>query len=161
MKYFSMASLFIAGAMMFSCSNENDIPDTPQQPEKPAGNMVTLTTTISWADDSTQTRALTEGGVKTFAPNEKIAVVFETLGGYSRVDVILSEDDITNGGKTATIVNCNYCVNIRAKASSSSKKLGTADKGSTWTIKGRSGNWIIVDYKGETAYIYKKYVKVS
>ena len=103
MKYLSMASLFIAGAMMFSCSNENDIPDTPQQPEKPAGNMVTLTTTISWADDSTQTRALTEGGVKTFAPNEKVAVVFETLGGYSKVDVTLSEGDITNGGKTATI----------------------------------------------------------
>lgn len=103
MKYFSMASLFIAGALMISCSNENDIPDIPQQPEKPTGNMVTLTTTISWADDSTQTRALTEGGVKTFAPNEKVAVVFETLGGHSKVDVTLSEGDITNGGKTATI----------------------------------------------------------
>ena len=33
MKYFSMASLFIAGALMFSCSNENDIPDTDGQPE--------------------------------------------------------------------------------------------------------------------------------
>lgn len=103
MKYLSMASLFIAGALMISCSNENDIPDIPQQPEKPTGNMVTLTTTISWDEDTTQTRALTEGGVKTFAPNEKIAVVFETLGGYSRFDVILSEGDITNGGKTATI----------------------------------------------------------
>ncbi len=103
MKYLSMASLFIAGALLISCSNENDIPDIPQQPEKPAGNMVTLTTTISWDEDTTQTRALTEGGVKTFAPNEKIAVVFETLGGYSRFDVILSEGDITNGGKTATI----------------------------------------------------------
>ena len=83
-----------------------------------------------------------------------VAWVYSQYVSYTKPD-----EDIT--GKTATIVNCNTCVNVRAKASSSSKKLGTADKGSTWTIKGRSGNWIIVDYKGETAYIYKKYVKVS
>ena len=64
-------------------------------------------------------------------------------------------------GKTATIVNCNLCVNVRAKASSSSKKLGTADKGTTWTIEGRKGNWIQIDYDGESGFVYKKYVKIS
>ncbi len=64
-------------------------------------------------------------------------------------------------GKTATIVNCNVCVNVRAKASSHSKKLGTADLGSTWTVLGLSGNWVKVDYDGEPAFIYKKYVQIG
>ena len=68
-------------------------------------------------------------------------------------------DDVT--GKTATIVNCKYCVNVRAKASSASKKLGTADKGSTWTVKGLSGNWVKIDFYGVNAYVYKRYVKIG
>lgn len=69
------------------------------------------------------------------------------------------DEDIV--GKTATIVNCKAWVNIRAKASSNSKKLGTANKGSTWTVQGRSGNWIQVDYSGTSAFIYKRYVKIG
>ena len=69
------------------------------------------------------------------------------------------DEDIS--GKNATIVNCNVCVNVRSKASSSSKKLGTADKGATYTALGRKGNWIKVDYDGEDGYIYKKYVKIG
>ena len=64
-------------------------------------------------------------------------------------------------GKTITIVNCKECVNVRAKASSNSDRLGTADKGATYTALGRKGNWIKVDYDGQDGYIYKKYVKVG
>ena len=64
-------------------------------------------------------------------------------------------------GKKATIVNCNSWVNVREKASSSSKKLGTAKKGATYTVKGLSGNWVQVDYNGKTAYIYKRYIKIG
>ena len=64
-------------------------------------------------------------------------------------------------GKTATIVNCQSFVNVREKASSSSKKLGEAKKGATYTVKGISGNWVKVDYDGKTAYIYKRYVKIG
>lgn len=64
-------------------------------------------------------------------------------------------------GKTATIVNANTKVNIRSKASSSSKKLGTALNGTTFTVKGLSGRWVKVDYKGQTAYIYDKYIKIG
>lgn len=69
------------------------------------------------------------------------------------------DDDII--GKTATIVNCKVCVNVRAKASSSSKKLGTADLGTTWTVLGQSGNWIKVDFNGEPGFIYKKYTAIG
>ncbi len=69
------------------------------------------------------------------------------------------DDDII--GKNATIVNCKVCVNVRAKASSHSKKLGTADLGTTWKVLGRSGNWVMVDYYGETGFIYKKYTVIG
>ena len=108
MRLLSVLALIVAGTMMIGCSSEydglNEQPQVKQTTDKQAtDSIVTLTTTISRADDSTQTRALTEAGVKTFVPNEKVAVVFETQGGYSRVDVMLSEGEITNGGKTATI----------------------------------------------------------
>ena len=108
MRLLSVLALIVAGTMMIGCSSEydglNEQPQVKQTTDKQAtDSIVTLTTTISWADDSTQTRGLTEAGVKTFVPNETVAVVFETQGGYSRVNVMLSEGEITNGGKTATI----------------------------------------------------------
>lgn len=83
-----------------------------------------------------------------------VAFVFSKYVSYTKPD-----EDIA--GKTATIVNCKACVNVRAKASSNSKKLGTADKGSTWSILGRSGNWIKINYYGENAFIYRRYVKIG
>ena len=62
---------------------------------------------------------------------------------------------------TATVTNAPDGVNIRAKASSSSKKLGTAVNGETFTAKGVSGRWVKVEYKGDVAYIYDKYVKIG
>lgn len=64
-------------------------------------------------------------------------------------------------GKTGTIVNVQYQVNVRAKASSASKLLGTAKLGETFTVKGVSGLWVKVDYHGETGYIYKRYMKIG
>ena len=77
----------------------------------------------------------------------------------SYVSKFKSEADVV--GKTATIVNASTKVNIRSKASSSSKKLGTAVNGETFKITGVSGRWVKVDYKGQTAYIYDKYIKVG
>jgi len=66
-------------------------------------------------------------------------------------------------GKTGTIVNVKYKVNIRAKASSSSssKILGTAVNGDTFTVRGLSGKWVKVEYGGDYAYIYDKYIKIG
>ena len=75
------------------------------------------------------------------------------------VSGVKPDEDVA--GKTATIVNCKSFVNVREKANSSSKKLGTAKKGATYTVKGLSGNWVQVNYDGKTAYIYKRYVKIG
>lgn len=63
-------------------------------------------------------------------------------------------------GKTGTI-RCQNHVNIRAKATKYSTLLGTAKNGETFTMKGRSGNWIAIDYQGKTGYVYKTYIRIG
>lgn len=74
--------------------------------------------------------------------------------------VKLSDDEESIKGKTGTI-KCNTHVNIRAKATKNSTLLGTAKNGATFTVQGRSGNWIKIDYKGKTGYVYKKYITIG
>ena len=61
---------------------------------------------------------------------------------------------------TGKIVNCNYYVNVRSGPGTSYAKIGTAPKGATYTVTGKTGSWYKVDYNGRTAYIYAYYVKI-
>ena len=74
--------------------------------------------------------------------------------------VKLSDEEEAIKGKKGTI-RCNTHVNIRAKATKNSKLLGTAKNGDTFTVQGRSGNWIKIDYKGKTGFVYKKYIRIG
>lgn len=78
---------------------------------------------------------------------------------YSQYVTYTKPEDLV--GKTATIVNCNTAVNVRSKASSSSTRLGTAAKGSTWTVKGVSGNWVQIQYGSKVGYVYRKYTSIG
>lgn len=64
-------------------------------------------------------------------------------------------------GQTGTIVNCKTKVNVRAKATKNSKLLGTAEKGETYPVLGRSGNWVKIDFDGTDGYVYKDYIRVE
>ena len=75
--------------------------------------------------------------------------------------VKITEPEESIDGKTGTIVNCSTQVNVREKATKSSKLLGTAKKGETFTVRGRSGNWIEIEYNGKTGYVYKTYIKIK
>lgn len=100
MRFLSMAALVFVGAITIGCSTEDDSKSLDQ----PTTKTVTLTTTISM-DGSATTRALTEAGVKTFAVDDQIAVIY-TNTSSARVKVLssaLQEGDITNSGKTAKI----------------------------------------------------------
>ena len=99
-KYLSMAALALVGAVTVGCSSDDNIIDEPQQPAK---NVVTLTTTVS-LDGGAQTRALTSGGVKTFAEGEQIALVYQNTSDETlKVEsAALADGDITNEGKSAT-----------------------------------------------------------
>lgn len=100
--FLSMAALALMGAMMTGCSSDDNF-DNPQQPENKS-NVVTLTTTVGF-DASAGTRALTSAGVKTFAVNDQIAVVYKKkTGGATAVAVSekLTSTDIASGSKSAT-----------------------------------------------------------
>ncbi len=77
------------------------------------------------------------------------------------VKLVKEGEDTPVSGKIATIVNCKTKVNVREKASSNSKIIGTADKGSTYEVLGKSGNWYKIDYDGEEGYVFHQYVKLS
>ena len=88
---------------MWGCSEKENIPEEIQQPEDPSGNVLIRTVTIS-LDGSEPTRALTEGGVKTLAADEQIAVVYEKdNGSYAKVVATLASGNIAEGGKSAKI----------------------------------------------------------
>lgn len=70
----------------------------------------------------------------------------------------------TGGLATATkvtIINCTRYVYIRKGPGTTYGKMGHATLGSTYSLKGASGDWYVVDVNGETGYIYKMFGAVS
>lgn len=98
-----MAALALVGAMMTGCTNDDNIIDEPQQPAS-KNNIVTMTTTVSLDGGAATTRALTSGGVKTFAEGEQMALVYKNTSSATvkAVSAALADGDITNEGKSAT-----------------------------------------------------------
>ena len=61
-----------------------------------------------------------------------------------------------------TIANCVYAVNVRTSASTTSKKLGKANLGATYTYLGKEGDWYKIQYNTTTvAYVYGTFVTLS
>ena len=103
MKYLSIAALVVVGANMMSC-NKVELSTEQLQEDKTTSNVVTLTTTVG-LDGGATTRALTSGGVKTFAAGETIALVYKKTGGATAVavsDALKDDGDIASGAKSAT-----------------------------------------------------------
>ena len=102
MKYLSIAALVVVGANMMSC-NKVELSTEQLQEDKTTSNVVTLTTTVG-LDGGATTRALTAGGVKTFAESETMALIYKNTSGTTvkAVSAALADDgDITNEGKSA------------------------------------------------------------
>ncbi len=60
---------------------------------------------------------------------------------------------------SATIANCTSWVSMRAKASSSSKRLYKLTKGKSVTVLGKEGSYTKIEYNGKTGYVLSTYVK--
>ena len=79
-RLFRYFALVVVGAMMSGCAEEVEV-------VQPAVNgTVTMKTTIS-LDGKSATRALTEGGVKTFAVGDQIAVIYEQESGTGKAEI--------------------------------------------------------------------------
>ena len=99
--HIGMAALVAMGMLGTSC-NKAESPEI-ETPETQKENIVTLTTTVGFAADGT--KALTSGGVKTFAVGETMAIYYWKNKGNDHekaVSAPLTAGDITNGGKSAT-----------------------------------------------------------
>ena len=67
-------------------------------------------------------------------------------------------------GKSVTIVNCKYAVNIRKGPSSKTKRIGSAKNGQVFKLLGTeaNGKWYKIQYRENTAgYVFHDYVKVG
>ena len=63
---------------------------------------------------------------------------------------------------SVTIVNCKKGVNVREKASGSSKSIGEAKKGVTYNLLGQEGKWYKIQYTAtKVGYVFQTYVKVN
>ena len=99
MKYLSIAALVAVGAIMMGCNKLDVVTEQTQQEEEPViSNTVTLTTTVSL---DAATKALTSGGVKTFAVAEQMALVYKNT---SSETVVAVSEALPAGdyGKSAT-----------------------------------------------------------
>ncbi len=93
----NIAALVLAGALTTGCADQlND----PQQPQD-GGKTVTLTTTVGLEG---ATKALTAGGVKTFAAGETIAVFYTNeSSNLVKATYTFTADDLIDGGRRAKI----------------------------------------------------------
>ena len=68
---------------------------------------------------------------------------------------------LTNPTKV-TIANCQYAVNIRASASTSSKRIGKGSLGKTFTYLGKEGDWYKIQYDTKTiGYVFTTFATLS
>lgn len=63
--------------------------------------------------------------------------------------------------QTAQYIRCSADnVNIRSGAGTSYSVLGSAEKGTTYAVLGKSGNWYKTYYRGKIAYLHAEYATV-
>ncbi len=80
----------------------------------------------------------------------------ETLTAEATVEVTAKDVSII------TIVNCKNCVNVRKGASSSTAKIGTANKGTKYELLGVEGKWYKIQYtKDKVGYVFADYVETG
>ena len=93
-RFLSMAAVMMAVATLMGCDKDVQFG---------ADGTVTCKTTVSVKEENSS-KALTDGGVKTFAAGDQIAVIYKNSGGNTvkAVSEALTSDNITNDGKSAT-----------------------------------------------------------
>ncbi len=87
-------------------------------------------------------------------------IKYKDTTAYIRSDFLTTADAApatTDGGTTeaggSTVTVTKSDVNVRNKAGTDGDVLGKASSGSTYTLKGESGEWFEIDYNGQSGFI--------
>ncbi len=68
----------------------------------------------------------------------------------------------TQPAETGTVVvNGRNTLNVRSGPGTDYDKIGVLKNGETVVILGRDGTWLRIEYEGQTAWVYSKYVQVN
>ncbi|MBE0367038.1 Lcl domain-containing protein [Pseudoalteromonas aurantia] len=85
------------------------------------------------------------------------SIYFGETGGWAYAPGYLNHVE----SSCVRITNVTSGVNVRAEASSSSEKLGRANKGSLRVVKATHGNWQEIWFAGRTGFIHKNYLETA
>lgn len=91
-------------------------------------------------------------------------IQFGSHFGYIRDDLYYTGSKVESYAKKLGLkksVTLNANMNVRAKASTSSTRLGGATKGSTYTLKKETAQWAAISFKGKTGYLKKTYLTIK
>lgn len=103
--------------------------------------------------------------LKTNVNAEWDQVVYKGKTGYvNRVYVLWDSSlDQYNYGYAGTVINCDKHINIRTRASTGAKILGTADKGAKLPVLNKSyaKGWAQVSFDSKTGYASTKYLDIG
>ena len=88
------------------------------------------------------------------------AFITATAGDVSKTIIVTVSTKLYSNG---TVINCKRRVNVREKASGTSKFIGYAYLGDTYKVLGMSGNnWYLIQYNATTTgYIWSKYLSTT
>ncbi len=79
---------------------------------------------------------------------------------YISLAVALSATS-TSGEQVGQIANCTSSVNVRSGPGTNYSKLGSAPKGTTYSILGKSGSYYIINYNTTDGYVFASYVLIK
>jgi uncharacterized protein YgiM (DUF1202 family)/endonuclease/exonuclease/phosphatase family metal-dependent hydrolase len=104
--------------------------------------------------------------IKTNVDAQWHQVKYDSKTGYvNRIYVSLDASiDGYQANYVATIVNCDSDVNVRSGPNTDAEVIGSAKKGSELTIIPQdtlTEGWYQVEFDGQTAYIYSKYLDIA
>ncbi len=144
-------------------------PIDTSQPAAPAETPEVLVKTTdavrirSSADDSSDSNIIAKSAAgDTFTRIEEengwSKIKYKDTTAYIRSDFLTTADNpepSTDGGEAAgpTVTVTKTDVNVRDKAGTDGAVLGKASSGSTYTLKGESGEWYEIDYNGKSGFI--------
>ena len=165
-------------------SNSNQGTQTPEKPSNPESNEKTGIVNVSSSLNVRERASTSSKVIGSLSGNTKITIVgeegafykieYKGSHGYVAKEYVkdVTESNNSNQGtqtpekpsnpesnEKTGIVNVSSSLNVRERASTSSKVIGSLSGNTKITIVGEEGAFYKIEYKGSHGYVAKEYVK--